>query len=142
MSGMKDIEARLDRSLRNQVRVPKLDASFDAGVWARIAKEEAATTPVAATVPARAIRASRWLSFVNVLGVAVTLVIALGFALRAFGSVDAPTLDLGVDLSLPTLSEDTVMSITQTLGQVLGYLALAFGLSFTSFGRRIRRSFS
>ena len=28
----KDIEARLDRSLRNQVRLPQLDRSFDAAV--------------------------------------------------------------------------------------------------------------
>lgn len=141
MSGMKDIEARLDRSLRNQVPVPKLDASFNAAVWARIAQEETATAPATA-IPVRTIHASRWLTLINVLGVTVTLGIALVFALRAFGSIDVPAIDLGVDFSLPTLSEDTVQSTTRALGQVLGYLALAFGLSFTSFGRRIRRAIS
>ena len=35
----RDVEARLERSLRNQVRVPKLDGRFDAAVWARIEAE-------------------------------------------------------------------------------------------------------
>lgn len=140
MSGRKDIEARLDRSLQNQVRVPKLDESFDAAVWDRIAREEAPATSAAAREPTRAVRASRWLAVSNVLGVTVTLGIAAMFALRALGGIDAPALDLGVDIRLPTLSEDSVARTTTALGQVLGFVALAFGLSFTSLGRRIRQA--
>ena len=50
MSVTKDIEARLDRSLRNQVSAPKLGRDFNAAVWARIAREEA-------PAPSRALRA-------------------------------------------------------------------------------------
>ncbi len=140
----REIEARLDRSLENQVKVPRLDQRFDAAVWARIEAEETkATNPVAATRPSRAVRASRWLAITNSIGIAVTLGIAAYFALRAFGGIDA-SVDLGVDLpvSMPVIPETMVTQIVTVLGQVLGIGALAFGLSLTPFGRRIRASFS
>jgi hypothetical protein len=139
----KDIEARLDRSLQNQIAVPRLDRRFDAAVWARI---EAAEAPAAATNPgvtpatARALRASRWLAVSNAVGIAVTLAVALYFVLRTFGGIEIPVGD--VDVSVPAISEDMVARITGVLGQVLGLAALVFGLSFTSFGRRVRASFS
>ena|SRR5690349_12286347 len=142
MSDIKQIEARLDRSLRNQIQAPQLDGGFDAAVWARIAKEDAkAAAGAPEAVPSRAIRASRWLAISNALGIATTLGIALFFAMRALSGI-GPAFDLDVNLPLPALDEATVAHTLGILGQVLGYAALAFGLSFTSFGRRLRASFS
>lgn len=140
MSDMKEIEARLDRSLRNQVRAPKLDQHFDAGVWARIEAEKANTPAKATQASARAARASRWLLVSNALGIAATLSVALFFAFRAFGAIDPPSLGLGASLPMPELSEDTLNRTLAVLGQVLGLVAILFGLSFTSPGRRLRAS--
>ena len=139
----KDIETRLDRSLQNQIVVPRLDRQFDAAVWARIAAAEApvvATNPGAGATPSRVVRASRWLALTNYLGIATALGVALYFVLRTFGGVDIPIGD--VNLSAPVIPEQTVTQIVGVLGQVLGVAALAFGLSFTSLGRRVRASFS
>lgn len=138
----KDIEARLDRSLANQIGVPRLDRRFDAAVWARVeAAEAAATNPVADGAPSRAARASRWLAITNSIGVAATLAVLLIFALRTYGGIE-PSVNLGVDVSVPVIPEDMVARVVGVLGQALGFVALAFGLSFTSIGRRVRASFS
>ena len=50
------IEARLERSLRNQVRAPKLDGRFDAAVWARIESEKSAAASVGLPVKSSASR--------------------------------------------------------------------------------------
>lgn len=137
----KDIEARLDRSLAHQIEVPRLDRRFDAAVWARIeAAEAAATNPEATAEPSRAVRASRWLAIINWTGISVTLGVALYFVLRAYGGIEMPVSDVSVPI--PVIPEDMVARITGMLGQVLGLVALAFGLSFTSLGRRVRASFS
>jgi hypothetical protein len=139
----KDIEARLDRSLANQIDVPRLDRRFDAAVWARIAAAEEsakATIPIAATASSAAIRASRWLAVSNTIGVAVTLGVALYFVLRTVGGIELPA--TGFDMSTPVIAEDVVARVVGVLGQVLGLVALVFGLSFTSLGRRVRASFS
>lgn len=140
----KDIEARLDRSLENQIAVPRLDRRFDAAVWARIEAEESrATNPVAtmAAEPSSAtMRASRWLAITNTIGITVTLGVALYFVLRTFGGVQLPTSDL--NFTVPAISDDMVTGIVAVLGQVLGFVAIVFGLSFTSLGRRVRASFS
>ena len=139
MKTKSQIEAALERSLRKQVVVPRLDRKFDAGVWARIeAGESRATNP--RTASSRAERASRWLAITNVVGVAVTLAVALYFAMGAFAGVERPAVDLGV--SMPVLSDEMVGKSLAMLGQVLGLVALLFGLSFTSIGRRLRASFS
>jgi hypothetical protein len=136
----KDIEARLDRSLANQIEVPRLDRRFDAAVWARIEAEEAkATSPVVDVAPSAAIRASRWLAITNSVGIAVTLGVALYFVLRTYGGIELPATEFNV--STPVISEDRVAQIVGVLGQVLGLVALLFGLSFTSLGRRVRASF-
>ncbi len=138
----KDIEARLDRSLENQIEVPRLDHRFDAAVWARIEAAEAkATNPVADIEPSRAARASRWLAITNSIGIAATLAVLLIFALRTYGGFE-PAVNLDMNVPMPVIPEDMVTRIVAVLGQVLGFVALAFGLSFTSFGRRIRASFS
>src|SRR4051812_19595754 len=142
----KDIEARLDRSLANQIDVPRLDRRFDAAVWARIeaaGQKSKATNPVTADVagfaPSRAGRASRWLAISNYVGIAVTLAVVLLFVLRTYGGYE-PSLNLDMNVSMPVVSEDMVTRITAVLGQLLGVVALAFGLSFTSVGRRLRAS--
>lgn len=138
----KDIEARLDRSLGNQIRLPQLDRRFDAAVWAKIEAAEArATNSVAEVAPSRAVRASRWLAITNSIGIAATLAVVLVFVLRTYGGVE-PSMNLEMNVSMPVIPEDMVTRIVAVLGQVLGFVALAFGLSFTSFGRRIRASFS
>jgi len=142
MSGTKDIEARLDRSLQNQLQAPRLDRRFDAAVWARIAREEATARGAVEAVPSRAVRASRWLTLVNTLGIAVTLGVALYFALGSFGGMGAPPLNVDLNVPMPTISDDTAERIVTVLGQALGAAALILGLSLTSFGRRVRASFS
>jgi hypothetical protein len=142
MSDAKHIEARLERSLRNQVRAPRLDRRFDAAVWARIeAQESPATNPGAGTRPAQVARASRWLAISNSVGIAVTLMLVGWFALRSLAGIEAP-LSVDVNLALPAIPEETLSRIIAALGQLLGLAALAFGLSFTSLGRRLRQSLS
>jgi hypothetical protein len=144
MNGKQEIEARLDRSLGNQIKVPRLDARFDAAVWTRIAAAEAkAANPVVSTASSRALRASRWLAITNSIGITVTLGIAAYFALRTFGGIETPV-NFGVSLpvSMPSIPEGIFTQIEGVLGQVLGLAALVFGLSLTSFGRRIRATFS
>jgi hypothetical protein len=139
----KDIEARLDRSLRQQVQAPRLDARFDAAVWVRIAQEEAKVAqPAVQVAPSRAVRASRWFALVNVLGIAATLGVAFYFALGSLGGIDPPTLNVGLDVPLPSIADETADRAIDVLGYVLGGAALAFGLSFTALGRRLRNALS
>jgi hypothetical protein len=143
MSETQKIEARLDRSLRHQVQLPRLDRGFDAAVWARIAQEDAKTArPAVQAVPSRAARASRWLSIVNTAGIAVTLGVAMYFALGSFGGIEPQPLNVDLNVPMPVIGDDTVERMVAVLGQLLGVAALIFGLSFTSIGRRLRRSFS
>lgn len=143
VSNQKQIEARLDRSLRNQVRAPRLDRRFDAAVWSRIAQQEAnAGARALEAAPSRALRASRWLSMINSAGITLTLGVALYFALDSLGGIEPQPLNVDLDVSMPMISEDMVQGVVAVLGHVLGAVALLFGLSFTSFGRRVRASFS
>src|SRR5688572_13997725 len=116
-----DVEARLDRSLGNQIKVPQLDRRFDAAVWARIAAEDAkATNPAATAQPTRALRASRWLAITNWIGITVTVIVAAYFALRTFGGIETSVnLDMGVPMSMPVIPEAMVNQIVAVLGQVL-----------------------
>lgn len=142
----KILEAKLDRSLGNQVRVPRLGKPFNAAVWAKIAAEEAkAARPVAAREPSRAVRASRWFAITNTVGIAVTLGVVAHFVLHATGGIDASAAasSLGVPtVSMPVVSEDMFLQYVGVIGQVLGLAALLFGLSLTSAGRRLRASFN
>ena len=137
----KDIETRLERSLRNQVLLPHLDRRFDAAVWARIEQEDAKSR-ASESAPQPTHRMSRWLAISNSLGIVVTLGVALYFALGSVGGIDPPALSLELNVALPAIADNTVERIISALGYVLGGAALAFGLSFTSFGRRWRASIS
>jgi hypothetical protein len=138
----KDIETRLDRSLANQIAAPRLDDRFDAGVWARIEASSATATNPGRVVPLSNVsRASRWLFISNAIGILVAIVVAVYFGLRAFGVLDMTGVATP-DVSLPGISEATLLQLAQVLGHVLGGVALLFGLSLTSFGHRIRAAFS
>lgn len=141
MTVKNDNEARLDRSLRNQIGVPRLDGRFDAAVWARIAAAEAPALNPGVT-SARASSASRWLAISNLVGVLVTLGVAAYYFLRNTGAIDLPVVPVDLGVSVPVVSDALVTQIVAVLGQVLGVAAVVFGLSFTSIGRRLRATFS
>jgi hypothetical protein len=140
MSGNKQVESRLDRSLRNQIRMPELGKGFDAAVWARIESAESRATNPGAQ-PHRVLHVSRWLAVSNLIGVAATLAVVLHFALVSFGGIAVPKVDIGMNIPIPVMPEETVARTLAAFGQVLGVVALLFGLSFTSAGRRLRASF-
>jgi hypothetical protein len=144
MSGNKSIEARLHRSLVSQIAVPKLDGRFDAAVWARIEAEDAKSRVAAAeSAPARGAR----LMFVcNAIGVTVVLALVAGFLVQQFGghAVDAARnlpVSLPADVAVPHLTDDMTNQIIGIAGYVLSAVVIAFGISLTSFGQRIRANF-
>ncbi len=73
-----EIEARLERSLRKQVRVPQLDGRFDAAVWARIdsAQAHSAGLPLARQRTRPRAGCSRAMSSASI--VAIVLVVFFG----------------------------------------------------------------
>jgi len=138
MKTRQQIEARLDRSLGRQVVVPRLDAQFNAAVWERIAADEArATNPVAQV---RAPLASRWLMVSNVVGVLIALVLVANFGLDLVSGAAAEP-DMSANLQLPEISTVTMNQLMQAVGYFFAAAALAFGLSLTSLGRRLRATF-
>lgn len=124
------VEARLHRSLQNQVRVPQLDRRFDAGVWARIEAEQQAQSPATRAVPARS-SAEKWLMVSNVVGIAVAVALVLFFGLRMFSGVD-------MEVSMPVFSGETVGIL---IWSVTG-AAFVFGAMFTPVGRWLRAEFT
>lgn len=135
MNTKHEIEARLDRSLARQVRVPKLDRRFDGGVWARIEAAKGAQQVAAAGTSSAAARASRWLFASNVAGYLVAALLVVYFGARMLGGVE-------IEMPVPSLSPEH-SAMTQELiswGFTIG--ALAFGLMLTPLGRRLRSEFS
>jgi hypothetical protein len=133
---MKDksaIEARLHRSLTNQVAVPRLERRFDAGVWARIEAEQSRATAVRPGEP----KASRWMSGINRVGVAVAVLLMVFFGAQALSGVD-----LGVNIAMPEISSATVEQLVKAAMWPITGVALLIGLSFTSLGRRLRAEFT
>ena len=126
-----EVEARLERSLRSQVRVPKLDGRFDAAVWARI--ESASAT---ASVPAARSRtaASRWLFLSNVIGVVVAIVLVGFFGAQSLTGVE-------VNVALPQVSPGFVESAVKAITWPVTGIALVVGMMFTPIGRRLRSEF-
>jgi hypothetical protein len=122
----RDVEARLERSLRSQVRVPKLDGRFDAAVWSRI---EAGKAP--AMAPAVRNAGSRWMFATNVIGALVTAALVIYFGAQAFtGS--------GVSVPVPEVSAGLVERMVALLMWPMTILALGTGIMFTPLGRRLR----
>ena len=125
----RDVEARLERSLRNQVRVPKLDGRFDAAVWARIEAEK-----VKAVAPVVRNAASRWMFATNVVGALITVALVVYFGVQAFTGA-------GVSLPVPEVSTGLVERAVTLLMWPMTILALATGIMFTPLGRRLRAEF-
>jgi hypothetical protein len=133
MNHKSEVEARLHRSLTNQVSVPGLDGRFDAAVWARIDAE----TSRAASPQRRPDEASRWMRGINMAGIAITVLLVLFFGARALSGVE-----LGFTLSMPTISDVTIEQVVKAVMWPITGLALLTGLSFTSLGRRLRAEFN
>jgi hypothetical protein len=125
----RDVEARLERSLRNQVRVPKLDGRFDAAVWARIEAEK-----VKAVAPVARNAASRWMFATNVVGALITVALVIYFGVQAFAGD-------GVSVPVPVVSTGLVERLSTLLTWPMTILALATGIMFTPLGRRLRAEF-
>lgn len=124
-----DIETRLDRSLANQVKAPRLGRGFDASVWARI---EAAGQRVTNPVRERGTSTSaRWLLAINVMGVVVTALLVLIFGMQSLN-------DVSVTLPTAEVSAATSAQILKFAAQGITAVSVIFGLMFTPLGRRLR----
>jgi len=130
-----EVEARLHRSLANQVRVPQLDRRFDAGVWARIEAEEHALNQIAQPAVVRRSKADRWLWTSNVVGIAVAALLVLYFGMRMLN-------DVNVDVSMPELSAAQSGQFAQIIAWSVTGVALAVALMFTPLGRWLRAEFT
>jgi len=127
-----EIEAVLERSLRKQVSVPRLDASFDAAVWARIEAEESrAAAPARPAVPAGA---GRWLSIVNALGIASVAVVVCVYGFQWLGGLQ---LETSIPDFSPVISERNAMHWSTGIAGA----AMLFAFLFTPWGRRLRDEF-
>jgi hypothetical protein len=135
MNTKHEVEARLDRSLARQLRVPKLDRRFDVGVWARIEAAKGAQQVAAAGTSAAAARAARWLFASNVAGYLVAALLVVYFGARMLGGVD-------IEMPLPSFSPEHSAMTQQFISWGFTIGALAFGLMLTPLGRRLRSEFS
>ena len=133
----REVEARLHRSLMNQVRVPQLDRRFDASVWARIeAQEQAqqqAQTVAARPVPHRS-NSERWLLASNVVGIAVAAMLVLYFGLRMFSGVDLDNTVMDFSAAVD-YQEAKIITWTVTIASVVG------AAMFSPLGRWLRSEF-
>jgi len=125
-----EIEAMLERSLRKQVKVPRLDRRFDARVWARIEANESRAT-AASAVPAAAPQVARWLRIVNIVGLASVAVVVGMYGAQMLAGMD-------LSASMPEISAATWERIVSGTSMGIAEAALVFGLMFTPVGRRLR----
>jgi hypothetical protein len=126
----REVEARLHRSLVNQVRVPPLDRRFDAAVWARIDAQEQAQT-IAAQPGLHRTNSERWLQVSNIVGIAVAAVLVLYFGLRLFG---------GVELEY-TLQDISAGQAANVIAWAVTITSVGFAALFSPLGRRLRSEF-
>ena len=135
MKTKSQIEAALERSLRKQVVLPRLDRKFDAGVWARIEAAEAPAAVPALQAPVNASSsAARWLNLINILGLASVTIFLCVFGWQMFSGMD-------ISESLPEISAATRESILMNGSTIIATLAVAIGLMFTPLGRKLRDEF-
>jgi hypothetical protein len=128
-----EIEAALERSLRAKIKVPRLDGRFDAAVWSRIEAEgQRGANPVRAAAVAPA--STRWLFIINALGASVALALVVYFGVQSFAGVEVVV----PAVSVPQVSASMLDEITRVAGWAVTAASLAFGLMFTSLGRRLR----
>jgi hypothetical protein len=132
MKTKSQIEAALERSLRKQVVVPRLDRKFDAGVWARIEAGEArVAAPALQASVNSASAAARWLNMINILGLASVTIFLGVYGWQMFSGMD-------ISESLPEISAATRESILMNGSTIIATLAVAIGLMFTPLGRKLR----
>jgi hypothetical protein len=135
MKDKSQIEAGLERSLRKQVTVPRLGRKFDAGVWARIDAEEARRAAPAMQLSGNSTPATaRWLYVINILGLASVTIFLCVFGWQMLSGLD-------ISESLPEISVATRERILMSGSTVIAAVAVAFGLMFTPWGRRVRDEF-
>jgi hypothetical protein len=135
MKDKSQIEAGLERSLRKQVTVPRLGRKFDAGVWARIDAEEARRAAPAMQLSGNSTPATaRWLYVINILGLASVTIFLCVFGWQMLSGLD-------ISESLPEISVATRERILMSGSTVIAAVAVAFGLLFTPWGRRVRDEF-
>lgn len=135
MKTKSQIEAALERSLRKQVVVPRLDRKFDAGVWARIETEQTRVAAPAMPVSVNsASAAARWLNMINILGLASVTIFLGVYGWQMFSGMD-------ISESLPEISAATRESILMSGSTIIATLAVAIGLMFTPLGRKLRDEF-
>jgi hypothetical protein len=135
MKDKSQIEFSLERSLRKQVVVPRLDRKFDAGVWARIQAEKSRVAAPALQVPASSVSATaRWLNVINIVGLGTVAIFLCVFGWQMLSGID-------ISQSLPEMSAETRASVIMNGCTVIATIAVAFGLMFTPLGRRVRDEF-
>ena len=126
-----EIEAALERSLRQQVKVPRLDRKFDSAVWARIeAAESAAAAPTlqaSAAVP----NVARWLYIVNVVGLASVAIFVSVFGAQWLAGQD-------INGMMPAMSAATRDHFMSSISMGIAGVAVVVGLMFTPLGRLVR----
>jgi len=126
-----EIETILERSLRKQVKVRKLDESFDAAVWARIEAEESRSAVSAPVRPAAASKVGRWLFILNAVGVTSVCVFLCVILFQWLAGVQ-------VDATLPVTSfRVSDQTVTMWATGLAGATLLA-GLFYTPWGSRLR----
>jgi hypothetical protein len=130
MNNDKLIEARLERSLRNQVKAPRLGKSFDAAVWARIDARKS-------TVPQAPSPSANWWFVFNGIGIGVAFVLLCVFGLQSLTGLEPR-----VALPEVAVAPATLARIFEIAAQAITFAAVLFGLMFTPLGRRLRAEFS
>lgn len=129
------IETALDRSLRQQVTVQRLDSKFDAAVWARIEAEESrGAAPALQSAASATPKAARWLYAINILGLGSVAIFLCVYGAQLLAGMD-------VSAMVPELSDSTRMSILMNASTVIATVAVAIGLMFTPLGRKVRAEF-
>jgi len=134
MKDKSQIEAALERSLRQQVAVPRLGRKFDAGVWARIEAERSRVAAPALQTSSTTPLMARWLYVINILGLASVTIFLCVFGWQMLSGID-------ISESLPEISAATRDSILMNGSTVIATLAVAVGFLFTPWGRRVRDEF-
>src|SRR5262245_53551645 len=131
MKHKSDVEAVLERSLRKQVRVPRLDESFDAAVWARIAVEESKSMSPVPVRQSSASKVGRWMFVVNAVGIASVAVVLCVFMFQWIAG-----LQVG-EGSMPDLSALMSQQSVSNWSTGIAGAALLFGFLYTPWGRRL-----
>lgn len=130
-----EIEATLDRSLRSQVNVPRLDSRFDAAVWARIEEEGSRRASSALQAPVAVPKVARLLQIINVVGLASVAILASFYGAQTLAGAD-------IAISMPKFSAPTIERIAMTTSAGVAGASMIFGLMFTPWGRRLRDELS